>query len=456
MSATKFALHSACQMDRFLPNPLPLTEANLAEQQKHLPERRLHRAKREVYSFLSRIRDVTPSRAPARCRIRDAESVYITGRDEVGYRGSQMPKPDLEDPTFWERRLSKFHGEYQPIVSLETAKSNVLGALRWLGNLVSFYRLGREGRQFLKDYEIYLETPQDDISQLRHRSKGGPAPDLESVDFWKRHDHYLSWKGRQILARKRRPLRTPSPEPIWPPPPRSTSRTASFVYSNPGEVVARNESEGTYVSTVSSSSSVKLRRRKRLETMKVSLKPPATRQPSYSYETAIHSSAKPLDQNMWFPDPTLLCFKRDRARSCVRDMLWGLQDHCGEAGRQVVETADVYIAGDGNVVAHRRGQNAARPPTTSDNVSAPTADWKDVGAIMKDTEYWEEQEEYFTAKYQQLLLSANVQNKGSKRVRGNDHLDSSTDGRKRARPFAPAVVAAELRRSARIAARAAK
>ncbi|KAL8402565.1 hypothetical protein RB596_009079 [Gaeumannomyces avenae] len=416
-----------------LPNPLPLTEANLAEQQKNLPERRLDKAKREVRLFLVGLCFTSERRhafAPARCQLYDAESVYITDLHELDYRGSQEPKPDLEDPAFWERRLAKFQSEYQPIVSLEQAKSGAVSAL------MSIYYLGRAGREFLKDYEIYLEKPKDDIRQLRHRSKEVPAPDLESVDFWNRHTHYLKWKCRQIERQIHRRSGSPSPEPIWPPLPPSTSRTASFVYENPGEVVNEG-SANTFVGYVSHSSSVKFRHVKRWETMKAwvqasptverSLAPPVRKQPSCFYETNIQSSAKPLDENMWIPDPTLPCLKRDRARGRVRDLLRGLQDHCGEAGRRFAETADVYIAADGNV-AHRRGQNAAN-------------------AIIEDPKYWEEQEKHLFTKYQQLLpgiLSggSDVRNKGSKRRLGDDRPDSSTSRRKRARPSAPAVVAA--------------
>lgn len=57
-----------------------------------------------------------------------------------------------------------------------------------------------------------------------------------------------------------------------------------------------------------------------------------------------------------------------------------------------METADVYIADDGNV-AYRRGQNAARL-TISDNVDVGTAFLinisaiiKNISAIIKNTEY---------------------------------------------------------------------
>ncbi|KAL8410592.1 hypothetical protein RB596_000321 [Gaeumannomyces avenae] len=447
----------------------PLTEANLGQFQKSLPERRVDEAKHQIYTILCQIWGLKPEDGPESVRIRDSEDVHLNwpedsddsvedgdnGVFQLEYRGSREPDLDLESPEFWDRKLFTFQTVYEPIFELERTK-------RWIAlHLRVIHDFGRCARRFLDDYEIYLQAPEVDIRLLRQRGEA-PAAALESLDFWKRHEQYLSWKSRQLAQQRYRWLKSPSPEPMWPPPPSPSITPPTKNWTRPP--VDPDESP----ITPSPPSSPDFRFRKRKETTNVwvksapssedSLQPPTT-QPTYSDQGSIQAS---LDIS-WPPfDPNLFGSKRDRAKLSVRDILWGLEAHCGEAGRRVVEAADIYVFGQD---VYHRGRD-------------PNPSWEN-SDVWRAVAEWEEIEANLGLQYRQLLTGTvsglNAPDKGSKRRR--DQLDDGVAGpQKRARPApgrtpqqrqaesiaakatAPALSApkptAGVRRSARIAAAA--
>uniref|UniRef100_L7IPY4 Uncharacterized protein n=1 Tax=Pyricularia oryzae (strain P131) TaxID=1143193 RepID=L7IPY4_PYRO1 len=308
------------------------------------------------------------------CRIRDAESVYIASNDELGYRGTQEPKPDLDDPLFWKHRLLKFETIYQPIIKLESAKSAVVGYI------ISIYQLGREGFQFLKDYEIYLAAPKPDLSLLRYRSE---APNLESLEYWQFQVKCLQEKYSQICRQKfgwESDLTNPA---------RQIEQNAPV---QPNEYFVEDP---TSASTSISSLLRQEERRRVTDRWLGTASTPAChrRRSSHSrMKTNVRSSAgSGAEGLLLLPSPLWYNAKRNRVRGSVRDLLLGLRNHCGKEGRQFVD-ADVYVADD---IAQRRGKGSSlEAEIASGYINVPV--------ITRDIAFWEEKEVDLGNKYRLL------------------------------------------------------
>ncbi|KAI1744570.1 hypothetical protein F4680DRAFT_468501 [Xylaria scruposa] len=152
-----------------------------------LPIDRLEKAKRLVYHFLWRLRDIGPEGD----RIREAEDVYIADRS-VRYRGNTVPEPDLEDPSFWEAKMGYLIREHGPCIKLTKEKLDVYHMM------VALRNFGRDGRKILADYELYIAGKDD----VRYRGNDDSKPDLQDPAYWTAQYKYLRskhqplWKAR--------------------------------------------------------------------------------------------------------------------------------------------------------------------------------------------------------------------------------------------------------------------
>ncbi|KAI7913789.1 hypothetical protein M0657_009847 [Pyricularia oryzae] len=362
----------------------PLTEENLVklkEQIPLLPRERLNKAKRRVHHLIRWLENQSRN-----VGILFAVRAQINNDDygcrdyhyrDLVYKGEG--NPDLEDPKFWEDQLRSLE-KYKLAVRIKEAQRRVRDALAGIA------KLDHEGLQILNDEEIYFVEGQG----LLYRPKnGGPTPNLKSPSFWEAKAKHLTWLWSTFERAKHQPSQSPSPEPLYQPPPSTVSSgplSEMLSWPAPGSSLPREVPRSRLWREPSSETSSSF----------LSETPPPYRAPYHKFvwknrtdafqawiETSPESgmpSPPPLPSNhlsfygedfplgsmiMIWQNPDLQKLvdaeKRNRAKWSVYHLLSGLQNHCGESGRKVVEEADeIYIDEQG---AHRRGNRATPVPT---------------------------------------------------------------------------------------------
>ncbi|KAH9428666.1 hypothetical protein MCOR02_011212 [Pyricularia oryzae] len=362
----------------------PLTEDNLIklkEQIPLLPRERLNKAKRRVHRLIRWLENQSRN-----VGILFAVRAQINNDDygcrdhhyrDLVYKGKG--NPDLEDPKFWEDQLRSLQ-KYKPVVRIKEAKGRVRDAL------TGITKLGGQSLQVLENEEIYLGEGQ----ALLYRPKnGGPTPNLKSPSFWEAKAKHLTWLWSTLEREKHQPSKPPSPEPLYQQPPSTVSSgplSEMLSWPAPGPSLPRDVPRSRPWREPSSETSSSFS----------SETPPPYRAPYHKFvwksrtdafqawiETSPESgmpSPPPLPSNhlsfygddfplgsmiMIWQNPDLQKLvdaeKRNRAKWSVYHLLSGLQNHCGESGRKVVEEVDeIYIDERG---AHRRGNRATPVPT---------------------------------------------------------------------------------------------
>ncbi|WQF89385.1 hypothetical protein CDEST_14399 [Colletotrichum destructivum] len=156
----------------------PLTRRNLGQLEEQaflspasstdLPDDRLARAKRQVYSFLWSLKKIGTKGE----QILHHADLQIVGYD-VQYRGARQPPPDLDDPTFWASELQAYERKYTPILRLERVKGRVRAAMI---SLQSF----REGLQALELDDLRITS----AGAFLYRGPSDRKPNFENLAYW--------------------------------------------------------------------------------------------------------------------------------------------------------------------------------------------------------------------------------------------------------------------------------
>ncbi|KAJ2988099.1 hypothetical protein NUW58_g4156 [Xylaria curta] len=339
----------------------PLTEENLRVYQDerplspsetstdYLPIDRLERAKRRVYNFLMKLKRIGDEGE----RIRDMVDVYISRELEVGYRGNNVPEPDLRDPSFWEAKFESLIQEHALAVEVARLKRSVCELMATIRNC------GREGHKFLADYELHAVSKYD----VCYRGNSDPNPDMNDPAYLEAQREYLNDKRKSLSdANFKRFPRYRLPSPMM------------------REVLEKNK-PGSKPSGPSFE-----RHRKRVEvevwTHKNYVEPkisePCSTVFSDSPERTTAGSVEESNGNR--PELTRSFRWGEAYRGVYKRMtaLW----HLGGEGRELVENDELCVAGKYEV-RYRRSRG-------------PKPD-------LKDPSYWEAKWQYFTEKYISLL-----------------------------------------------------
>jgi hypothetical protein len=150
-----------------------------------LPPDKLARAKRRVRDFLWLLDGIGSKGA----QICDVEDVYIGDSQGPHYRGTAYPKPDIQDPSFWEAKRQYFEEKYRPLLRFELARQGACSALR------AIRALGSKGHKFLATYELYLDGDDD----VRYRGRGASDPDFQDISYWETQWQFLEDKYETLL-----------------------------------------------------------------------------------------------------------------------------------------------------------------------------------------------------------------------------------------------------------------
>lgn len=156
--------------------------------ERGLPADELERAKQRVVHVLRGLRIYCSGRDQC-CH---SEDVYQDDQFELRYRGTAVPEPDLQDPSFWEAKWRYLEDKYGHTIKLGRAKYFVHWVMRDLRDS------GPECLKVLDDYELYI-TEDDDIG---YRGNSEPLPDLEDVKYWRTQYKYLTDKYAPIRAQE--------------------------------------------------------------------------------------------------------------------------------------------------------------------------------------------------------------------------------------------------------------
>ncbi|KAJ8132746.1 hypothetical protein O1611_g876 [Lasiodiplodia mahajangana] len=197
------------------------------------------------------------------------DELHVAGRFDICYKRDRIPRPNLQDPTYWEAKLEYFTGKlvsllrdrYKeddsslspwvcfddedrdrlPIPSRASDVSSsafsiipdprpspasvrafeVLEEQRYLYGILKEDFFENEGRQILENDEIYIAGPYD----VRYRWKSGPMPDLQDPKYWRQKKEYFRLQHIQSLG----PVSHENPN--WPSYPKKNDTQAPAIES---------------------------------------------------------------------------------------------------------------------------------------------------------------------------------------------------------------------------------
>ncbi|KAI1125764.1 hypothetical protein F5Y10DRAFT_294346 [Nemania abortiva] len=357
-----------------IPFVQPLTKANLRKLEgkkpdstapstysDYLPADKLERAKRRVHHFLWDLGGIGPEGR----RIREVEDVFIAGSISVRYRGNAVPEPDLQDPNFWETKLQYLENKYRPTIDFMTAKNGV-----YLEMMDLLHLCGREGRNALANYELYIAGEHD----VRYRGDRNPEPDLQDTAYWQDQRQYLQNKFWEIRKQE------------YPPRPSSTVRAPN---TEEKEELAEMERTEEYIRSWAD-------RKKGIElwvdgtqNTEGSLAEPHT--PVSHVSSDERTSVSGIEDSVGRPARITRSGRWRLAHLGVYDRMLALW-HLGGEGREIVKNDELRVMGRFDI-RYKRGRG-------------PKPDLQDPG-------YWEAKLEYFTDKLVSLLRARHAEDESS-------------------------------------------
>ncbi|KAI8950417.1 hypothetical protein F4801DRAFT_345361 [Xylaria longipes] len=229
-------------------------EDSISHRSEETPYFRWHDAYRGVYERMAALWNLG---GEGREIVKNDE-LRIMGRYDVRYRRSRGPKPNLEDPKYWEGKWEYFTDKYISLLRGSQHSSQVLSELtldRWnipvpgpsscvlssissrleslqptsesiraeeiktakesLYNILTLEFFHEEGRKILEDDDVYIAG----IFDVRYRHKVGPEPNLQDPQYWLDkiayfYGHYLNSRPEEERNFARR-LIIPASESTW-------------------------------------------------------------------------------------------------------------------------------------------------------------------------------------------------------------------------------------------------
>ncbi|KAI1755782.1 hypothetical protein F4782DRAFT_550895 [Xylaria castorea] len=186
------------------------------------------------------------------------DELRIVDEYDVRYRRSRGPKPNLEDPRYWEAKWEYFTDKYISFIGVTQYRAQVISQITLgLGNLpapipssyvlspipsrvetlrpssesvraeevkaaketlydiLSFEFFQKEGRKFFEDDDVYIAGKYD----VRYKHTVGPEPNLQDPQYWSDkigyfYDYYLTSLTEEEQSNMRQP-RVPPSESTW-------------------------------------------------------------------------------------------------------------------------------------------------------------------------------------------------------------------------------------------------
>ncbi|RYC62084.1 hypothetical protein CHU98_g4136 [Xylaria longipes] len=191
--------------------------------QTYGPGIKLTRARRSVCHYMTLLRKFGREGR----KILAGYELYLAGKDDVRYRGNADPKPNLQDPAYWDAQREYLQSKYRPMWqarcpplppishrSLNTEEKEKYAEQQKLieennstdflwhdayrgvyERMAALWNLGGEGREIVKIDELRIMGRYD----VRYRRSRGPKPNLEDPKYWEGKWEYFTDKYISLL-----------------------------------------------------------------------------------------------------------------------------------------------------------------------------------------------------------------------------------------------------------------